>query len=182
MVPPVCLKDRADPRSTLPGEIQPMRDLSVDPLDFHPSIMSYRKRKVLQQCFFSSSKEFDWQVVWVKTRPPSSCLLLMWILISGSLPLPRSEHGHAETLEEWRGERLLDKFKEKISQHCITVCHNVFFFIDTRGRKSQKSSNCQSLRWQLQIVLVLFKDAIKKNKRLIIEIVADSFCISWLNN
>lgn len=70
MVPPVCLKDRADPRSTLPGEIQPMRDLSVDPLDFHPSIMSYRKRKVLQQCFFSSSKEFDWQVVWVKTRPP----------------------------------------------------------------------------------------------------------------
>lgn len=70
MDPPVCLKDRADPRSTLPGEIQPMRDLSVDPLDFHPSIMSYRKRKVLQQCFFSSSKEFDWQVVWVKTPPP----------------------------------------------------------------------------------------------------------------
>lgn len=81
----------------LPGEIQAARDPS---LDKHPSIMSYRKRKVLQQSFFlllQLLKSLIGRLRGLRHPPPPLCLLLMWILISGSLPLSRSEHGHAET-------------------------------------------------------------------------------------
>lgn len=42
----------------------------------------------------------------------------MWILMAGSW---LSEHGHAETLEERRGGRLLEDLKEKTSQQCISL-------------------------------------------------------------
>lgn len=92
--------------------------------------------------------------MWVKTRPLPSRLLLMWILIAGSW---LSEHGHAETLEDRRGERLLEDLTENTSAVHQPQCRSGSTL---GGAKVKKVQSVRARGDILRISLVLFEDVI----------------------
>lgn len=136
MDPPVCQKDRAESRSTPPGESQPMRDLSVDP-DAPPSIMS--QRKVLPQCFFLLLKSLIGRLCGLRHVPPH---VYSWYG-SWSQDLCVFSAQNIGMLKPWKC------VKERESQ---TDVASVSAGDSPRDTKA-KTLNCQSLRRDILKVL-----------------------------